>query len=328
VAVTPRRYVRRMGRPPRVEYAGAYSHIMNRGGGRRDIFVDDRDRRRFLQFVGQAHERFGFEVHAFCLMGNHFHILARAPRANVGEALHHITSCYASWSNHRRGTDGSLFRGRYLAKHVDEDNYLLHVSRYVHLNPVKANLVRSADAYSWSSMAAYLGRMPRPTWLRTGQILNMIGGSNPRARYADFVGHGEGEKNPDWYRDGTCEDPTTSTDGVDEILQVIDQLVAKRFRVSTDSLRHGVRGQKNTPRAVAASISREFTDVQLRHLGNRYGFGGATSVESAISRLRNSTAHDQALANAIDLVTAEVTRVAELLVPGTIGSATGGAGGD
>jgi putative transposase len=267
---------------------------MNRGGGRRDIFIDERDRRRFLALLAEAHERFGFELHAFCLMGNHFHLLARTPLANVGEALHHITSCYASWSNDRRGTDGSLFRGRYLAKHVDADNYLLHVSRYIHLNPVEAKMVTQASEYPWSSMASYLGLTPKPEWLFTGQVLTTIGGSTPRVGYGNFVADGEGAEDPAWYQDEPV-DATPSGNGANDAFRAIDDLVAKAFAVDVASIRHGKNGRENLPRMVAVGLSRELTGLQLRQLATHYNFGGPSGIHRTIARLREVSTQDDAL---------------------------------
>ena len=147
---------------------------MNRGAARQAIFANDEHRRLFLKGLSEAWEMFGIEIHAYCLMGNHYHLLIRTPNANLSRAMRHINGVYTQRFNRAVGTDGPLFRGRYKAQLVDEDSYLLLVSRYIHLNPVVANIVEKPAKYRWSSYKAYLLKEPKPNWLTIDFILQHV----------------------------------------------------------------------------------------------------------------------------------------------------------
>ena len=129
---------------------------MNRGRGRQWIFPDTLYYQGFLQCLDEAHRRFGIEVHAYCLLGNHYHLLLKTPRGNLGRAMRHFDGVYTQRHNRWKRTEGSLFRGRYKAIVIDASRYLLQVSRYIHRNPVelKKPLVRDLSSYHWSSYAA------------------------------------------------------------------------------------------------------------------------------------------------------------------------------
>ena len=127
-----------MSRPQRILYENAYYHVMNRGAGRCQIFHGREDREIFLQTLGEACHQFRVEIHAYCLMGNHYHLLIKTPQANLSRAMQHINGVYTQRYNRLNKTDGSLFRGRYKAILVDSDAYLLHLSKYIHLNPLSA----------------------------------------------------------------------------------------------------------------------------------------------------------------------------------------------
>ena len=128
-----------MSRPLRIEYEDAFYHVMNRGRGRENTFLSDGDFKYFLYCIEQASLRFNIEVHSYCLMTNHYHLLIKTPDANLGRAMKHINGLYTQYFNRAHNTDGALFRGRYKAVLVDADNYLLHVSRYIHRNPIETN---------------------------------------------------------------------------------------------------------------------------------------------------------------------------------------------
>ena len=145
-----------MPRKLRLEYARAIYHVMNRGDRREDIFVDDRDRRRFLATPGEACEKTGWQAHAYCLMRNHFHLVLEPPRANLTAGMQWLLGTYTARFNRRHRFFGHLFSGRYKSLVVDGsgNGYLKTVCDYVHLNPVRAKLLGPAQplqAYAWSS---------------------------------------------------------------------------------------------------------------------------------------------------------------------------------
>lgn len=170
-----------MARKIRVQYPGAVYHVMSRGNRGEAIFRDHRDRERFLATLGEACEKTGWRVHAFVLMGNHYHLLVETPEANLVAGMKWLQGTYARRFNGRHRVFGHLLAGRYKALVVDgqEEGYFGVVSTYIHLNPVRAGLVRAGEArlreYRWSSDPAYVGAARRAAWLETQRVLGALG---------------------------------------------------------------------------------------------------------------------------------------------------------
>ena len=170
-----------MARKLRVQYPGAIYHLMNRGDRREPIFKDDPDRRRFLETLGEACAKTGWQVHAYCLMPNHFHAVIETPQANLVAGMKWFLGTYTSRFNRRHELFGHLFSGRYKSLIVEGsgDGYLRTVCDYVHLNPVRARLIGPEEplaTFPWSSYADYLQRAgQRPAWLRVDRLLGELG---------------------------------------------------------------------------------------------------------------------------------------------------------
>jgi REP element-mobilizing transposase RayT len=170
-----------MARKLRMEYPGAIYHLMNRGDRREPIFKDDPDRGCFLETLGDACGKTGWQVHAFCLMPNHFHLVVETPQPNLVAGMKWLLSTYTSRFNRRHKLFGHLFSGRYKSLIVkgSGNGYLTTVCDYVHLNPARARLLAPAQplaACRWSSLRLYL--LPprrRPAWLRVGRLLGEHG---------------------------------------------------------------------------------------------------------------------------------------------------------
>ena len=163
----------------RIEYSGAIYHVMNRGDRREDIFLDDQDRTGFLDTLGQACEKTAWQVHAYCLMRNHFHLVVETPQPNLSDGMKWLLGTYTSRYNRRHKDFGHLFSGRFKAPLVEGsgNGYLRTVAEYVHLNPVRAKLIAPSQplsAYRWSSYPAYL-RDERAAWLRVDRVLGECG---------------------------------------------------------------------------------------------------------------------------------------------------------
>ena len=166
-----------MPRQLRIQYPGAIYHVMNRGDRREAIFHDNADRRRFLETLGQACAKTEWLILAYCLMGNHFHLVIETPLGNLVEGMKWLLGTYTSRFNRRHKLAGHLFSGRYKSLIVDGrgNGYLKTVCDYVHLNPVRAKLLRPEQklrAYPWSSYVEYLkpaGR--RPSWVEVKRLL-------------------------------------------------------------------------------------------------------------------------------------------------------------
>ena len=185
-----------MSRPLRIEFPGAVYHVTSRGDRREPIFVDNEDREALLAVVAQGMERFDAQVLAYCLMGNHYHLVLHTRQANLSRLMRHINGVYTQVFNRRHGKVGHVFQGRFKAILVDRDAYLLALCRYVELNPVAARLVAVPGAWAWSSYAAHVGAAPTPAWLDSDGLHGHLLGHAPRgpadrrraaAKYAALV---------------------------------------------------------------------------------------------------------------------------------------------
>ena len=139
-----------------LHYPGALYHAILRGNSGQTIFFDDNDRTRFYLLIQEGVERFGHRIHAFCLMTNHVHLAIQIADNSLSRILQNLSFRYTRWVNWRQGKTGHLFQGRYKAVLIDADTYLQELTRYIHLNPVRAGMVRETYKYPWSSYRAYL----------------------------------------------------------------------------------------------------------------------------------------------------------------------------
>ena len=178
-----------MARQLRIEYPGAFYHVTSRGSQKQAIVQDDLDRRTFLDYLDKAHVKFRGIIHAYCLMDNHFHLLLETPRGDLSRIMHFINTSYSLYYNARYSRVGHLFQGRFKAILIEADSYAQMVSRYIHLNPVRAGLVVDPEDYGWSSIGEYSGRRASKPWLRTDFVLSYFGENKKKAcsSYIDFV---------------------------------------------------------------------------------------------------------------------------------------------
>jgi REP element-mobilizing transposase RayT len=173
-----------MPRRPREEAAGAIHHVYARGNRRQPIYVDDEDRQTYLRILGLVVRTWRWRCLAYCLMGNHLHLLIETPQPNLGGGMHQLHGTYARRFNDRHDHIGHLFQKRYEAKRVRTDEQLCALVRYLAMNPVKAGLCSAPELWRWSSTAR------RPDWLDHPRLLEFIGadGGNASRRYAELIG--------------------------------------------------------------------------------------------------------------------------------------------
>jgi len=166
--------------------------VTSRGNAREDIFMLDADRELFLDTLEHAVRRFGLVCHAYCLMGNHYHVVLETPQANLSSAMRFLNSVYAQSFNRRHNRVGHLVQGRFKGILIERDPHLLEVARYIVLNPVRAGLVRHPSAWRWSSYNATAGLARIPPFLTVTWILEQFGSvlEGARERYRLFVGDG------------------------------------------------------------------------------------------------------------------------------------------
>ena len=140
----------------RIEYEETFYHITSRGNQREKIFWDTKDRERLKAILERTQERYGYLFHGYVLMNNHYHLLIETPLANIKQIMQNVNTSYTVFVNRKYNRSGHLFQGRYKGFIVDKDRYLLALSRYIHLNPVRAGAVKRAEEYQWSSYREYL----------------------------------------------------------------------------------------------------------------------------------------------------------------------------
>jgi len=189
-----------MARPVRIEYQGAAYHVAARGNDRREIFRDDADRKQFLSTLARAVEEHGLQVHGYCLMPNHYHLLIRTPRGNLSQSIGWLQTTYTIRFNRRHDRRGHLFQGRFKAHLVEAQRYAAELLRHLHLIPVRPHDQTAAvprerwvalDDYPWSSHRFYDGDKPAPAWLSM-EWLELFGGDPDQARkgYREFIQDG------------------------------------------------------------------------------------------------------------------------------------------
>lgn len=188
-----------MARPLRIDHAGAIWHVTSRGNERGDVFRDDGDRERFLAVLGRAVGLFRWRLHAYVLMGNHYHLVLETPEPTLSRGMAYLNGVYTQYFNRRHGRVGHLFQGRFKAVLVEKESHLLQLLRYVVLNPVRAGACSTAAAWRWSSFGATAGLVRPPAWLHLDWTLAQFARDEREARrkYRAFVADGlQGQYQP------------------------------------------------------------------------------------------------------------------------------------
>lgn len=182
-----------MARSLRIEYEGALYHVTSRGNERRKIYFKPTDYEKFLQYLTEAKKKYGILIHCYVLLTNHYHLIIETPKANLSRAMHYINGSYTTYVNRKRKRSGHLLQGRYKAILVSRDNYLLELSRYIHLNPIRAGMINRPEDYTYSTYKAYTS-IRRDKLLTSDLILGMIASHKKESKkeYRSFVEAGIG----------------------------------------------------------------------------------------------------------------------------------------
>lgn len=303
-----------MSKPLRIEYKDAYYHVMNRGLGYKETFKEEADFRLFMEIIADASKRFYIEIHAYCLMSNHYHLLIKTPCGNLGRAMRHINGIYTQRRNRLYKTDGPLFRGRYKAILIDSDSYLLHLSKYIHMNPKKAKIVDSLDKYAWSSYSAYVGLASPPCWLFQDEIFGQLNTSiNQAQAYAAFMQDESINKGILALYDKERFSPILANDDFinqlptkvrNKEVSYIEQTqycaeihvrnilkaVSEEFNVSINDLVNTKRGKgvQNIPRKIAMYIMQYHRGFRLKEIAAQFNlahYGGASSAINQVKKI-------------------------------------------
>lgn len=184
-----------MSRPLRLELAGGLYHVTSRGDRREDIYLEDADRQKWLELLGKVCQRYNWVIHAYCLMSNHYHLIVETVEGNLSQGMRQLNGVYTQYFNQTHHRVGHVFQGRYKGILVDKESYLLELSRYVVLNPVRAHMVNDVKEWPWSSYHSMVGKHA-PEWLETDWLLSQFSVQRKRAiaKYIEFVRAGVGQE--------------------------------------------------------------------------------------------------------------------------------------
>lgn len=187
-----------MARPLRIEFAGALYHVTSRGDRRENIYEADSDREDFLLVLEEVCARFNWSIHSYCLMSNHYHLLIETPDGNLSKGMRQLNGVYTQKYNRRNNKVGHVFQGRFKGVLVDGDAYLVELARYIVLNPVRAQMVRSAKEWKWSSYRATVGAVACPEWLDREWLLRSFAKRQSTAieSFKRFVADGKNQPSP------------------------------------------------------------------------------------------------------------------------------------
>ncbi|MDH5561474.1 MAG: transposase [Deltaproteobacteria bacterium] len=306
-----------MSRPLRIEYPGAWYHIMNRGRRRENIYTTSTDYHLFVDVMKETAEMFNLKVSAYCLMSNHYHLLVHTPDGNLSRCMRHINGVYTQRFNRTHKKDGQLFRGRFKAVLVDSDSYLLEVLRYIHNNPVQAGIVKNADDFIWSSHKGYCSKAKKWDWLHKNFLLAMFSKKinlAPKA-YLEFMQMPEPEEIESFYAKKNLASILGNDDFKEWVIDrfknlrfkqdvpaskelavsriMIKDLVCKSFKVEKTALLTSKRGTENIPRDVAIYLQRKYCGQTLAELGIDYDMVSYSSVSSAFERAKSRLLADR-----------------------------------
>ncbi len=312
-----------MPRPLRVEFADALFHVTARGVLKQAIVLDDHDRVRWMEYLKEAVLRFALELYAFTLMNNHYHLFVATPLANLGKAMQYLNGSWAMYFNVRHGRGGHLFERRYRGILVEEAGHYTEISRYVHLNPVRAGIVERPEEYPWSSYGGYhWGRMPLP-WINYERVLAEFGeGKEARRRYREFIADGIGRKLPlPWKEafegwilggrkfitkvygmlasergDGRRETyATPEKKPLDATLDEIAAAVCKEYQVSKKTLMEGGRGSAKA-RSAFVYITHEMANANPQSIASYLDLNSRNAIYNGVRRARKRAARNRDIA--------------------------------
>ena len=335
-----------MARPVRIEYEGAVYHVTVRGNNRNDLFRDDRDRERFLHNLEEGTQRFEVRLYLFCLMTNHVHLVVETPQANLSSFMHRLETAYTVYFNHRHRQSGHLMQGRFGAAVVDEDEYILKLSRYVHLNPVFVRVYRSRSkreridflrAYPWSSYRSYIGLGKRLGFVDYGPVLAMMGGPKKRqpAVYRRFVESGISDVDAAFIeakrRSGLCVGSEACHERVRALYErLLKERQAKEDvsfrclgrRLPADKVLEAVcevlgversrllRRERNSwLRAIAANAVCDYSGLTQRQAAGVLGMSTGVAVSRQLHRLSEGLQADKRLQTQVDAIKRRVEEI-------------------
>jgi len=301
-----------MARPLRIEYPNAFYHVIQRGLEKRNIFLTDKDSKTFLSYINRAHHAYGIFIHTYTLMKNHYHLIIQTPRANLSKTMHYINASYAIYFNTRTKRIGPIYQGRYKSILIQEDEYIHQLSRYIHLNPVRAGIVKDPTSYRWSSYRYFVLQNTPPKWLRIDFILAMFSTNFKKAKvlYRDFVLSGIGKEKSiilNNTKEGCILGNNVFFESIkrkfiyqkeDPEIPVIAQLKKSTtaiFDCIIDMVKEKVRGNAHLQKKVCIYFLRKYTDMTLRGIACYYGNVNYKNVSAIYRRVHKQRMRNETL---------------------------------
>ena len=291
-----------MARALRLAFEGACYHITSRGNRRENIFYSDDDKKVFIDKLNETLNKYHFICYAYCLMDNHYHLFIETPDAKISEGMHNLNTSYTNWFKAEHNIVGSVLQGRYKSILVDEDNYGSKLSAYIHLNPLRAGIVKDINQYRWSSYLDYVSDRGKMVERLDKEFILSQFGEDPieaRKRYRSYVKENIGMKDPlsESYRGialGTGryideiinrikkigrkrEIIATRPSGKKDADEIIG-LMQKRYGVSRNDIVDKKRG--NVYRKISMYLIKRHTDLRLSEIGRIYGMDYAALSQS------------------------------------------------
>jgi putative transposase len=284
-----------MGRPLRITYEGAHYHVTSRGNEQKDIFKSHRDREQFLSYLESSVTRYGVRIHAYCLMTNHYHLLMETPEGNLPQVMRHINGAYTNYYNSKRKRAGHLFQGRYKAILIEADGYLMELTRYIHLNPVRGGVTEKPD---------YIGARPAPKWLSMDTMKQHFGDSR---LYCQFVEEMLGKEYESPLQQTVASTLLGSKSFIQEIMAVhLDQKrierdvpairelsKSRRIEMIIENVR-GIFGDERLDQKVSIYLAHQHSGARLKELSAYFGKKD-TALAQTTRRLKSEMAGDENL---------------------------------
>jgi putative transposase len=313
-----------MARALRIQYPGALYHVTSRGNERKKIYLSKPDYVKFKEYLRDACEKFKVLPHCYVLMGNHYHIVVETPHANLSSFMHYLNGSYTTYVNIKRKRCGHLLQGRYKAVLIDADSYLLEVSRYVHLNPVRAGLAKRPELYPYSSYPAYTGHRDDALVFRD-RILSMISNNRRRApgHYRQFVEEALSKPSSNPFEKLHGGIILGKKEFIRDVLRRIerdtlkDRGIARRKEFTsaptlgalTEAVTARGRFSEAATRDIVIYLSRKLTSLTNAEIGRHFGDLSYSAVAKAAARFAEKLKENEELRKDVERIEARLTNV-------------------
>jgi len=275
-----------MARKPRIEFEGGFYHVITRGNQRQKVFLEEKDFLKYLEFLSDYKDRYGFWIYAYVLMRTHVHLLIETGQVPLSKILQGINQRFTMYFNWRYGTVGHLFQGRYKAILCDKDTYLFSLVKYLHCNPVRAGMVRQPEEYRWSSHREYLG-MNKNGLVDTGLLLGMFSEDLKRGcrLYREYMRKEEKTSKDEFYR--TVDQRVLGDEAfVEEVRKRVEKRTLtgrKRYGVSLGEIARGIEEDTGIRLSELRGKGKDSGVMEGRKLfslaGREYGYKGKEIAE-------------------------------------------------